>query len=142
MTDPDFLSGFDRIENDMALRYAIRPCGWPVGREYRGVAWSCVTPTVQIVQQPKDAGPKLPKRTGAKPAKITNTKRYVVVTLFPFLRTDMRYRPSSTMTLHQARVFAWARLRTLAGNRPVTRGQGHGIELARGGDHIGLEVFR
>lgn len=126
----------------MAMGYALRPSGWPVGQEYRGVAWSCVMPTVQIVQQRKDASPERRKSIGAKPVKCANSKRYIVVTLFPFLRTDMRYRPSSSMTLHQARVFAWARLRILAGDKPVTRGHGHGIELARGGDHIGLEVFR
>lgn len=109
----------------MAYRFAERPNGWPVGGEYVGRAWSCTTPTVQIVRQPHAPGPT----------------RYVVLTLFPFCRTDRRYPPSQLLTLHRARRMAWARLWKLAGRGAVTPGRGDSIELARGGDHIGLEVL-
>ena len=109
----------------MAYRFAERPNGWPVGGEYAGRAWSCTTPTVQIVRQPHAPGPT----------------RYVVLTLFPFCRTDRRYPPSQLLTLHRARRMAWARLWKLAGRGAVKPGRGDGIELARGGDHVGLEVL-
>ncbi len=109
----------------MALRYSQRRNGWPVGPEVHGRAWSCATPTIQIVQQPD-----------AKRA-----KRYVVLTLFPFRYTDRRYPPSQLLTLHKARRLAFARLWMLAGAGKVIPGRGPGIELARGGDHLGLEVF-
>ena len=136
MEDPDFgsistaefepsLSGFARIEAKMALRFAERPNGWPVGGEYVGRAWSCVTPTVQIVRQPHLAGPA----------------RYIVVTLFPFRRIDKRYPPSDPLPLHRARRMAQSRLWFLAGREAVVPGRGAGIELARGGEHVGLEVL-
>jgi hypothetical protein len=116
---------FDRIELAMALRYSERGDCWPVGPEFNGRAWSCATPTVQIVQQPQ------PRRA----------KRFVVLTLFPFRYTDRRYPPSPLLTLHKARRFAFARLWMLAGANAVVAGRGPGIELVRGGDHLGLEVF-
>lgn len=125
MTGVNSLTGFDRIENDMAMRYATRKSGWPVGREYRGIAWSCVTPTVQIVQQRGKTG----------------LKKYIVVTLFPFLRTDRRHPPSALMSLINARGFASRRLRELGNGELLSEGRGHGIELAKCGDYIGLEVF-
>lgn len=118
------LSGFDRIEAGMAFSYAQRSDGWPVGPEVTGRAWSCVTPTVQIIQQPRAKGPK----------------QYVVLTLFPFRFTDCRYPPSVPLPLYRARRFAIARLSVLAGSGHVVFGRGPGIELARGGDHVGLEV--
>ena len=136
MEDPDFglisaaefepsTTGLARTEAVMALRYAERPNGWPVGCEYVGRAWSCATPTVQIVRQPHLPGPA----------------RYVVVTLFPFSRTDKRHPPSEPLTLQRARRMAFRRLWFLAGKEAVVPGRGGGIELARGGDHIGLEVL-
>lgn len=122
---PEGFTGLARIEAAMAYRYAERPNGWPVGAEYRGRAWSCATPTVQIVRQPHAAGPA----------------RYVVLTLFPFGRTDRRHPPSEPLTLHRARRMAWARLWKLSGRDAVKPGRGDGIELAQGGDHIGLEVL-
>jgi hypothetical protein len=136
MEDPDFgsisaagfepsLSGFARIEAEMAMHFAERADGWPVGGEYFGRAWSCATPTVQIVRQPHLAGPA----------------RYIVVTLFPFCRTDKRYPPSELLTMHRARRMAHSRLWFLAGKEQVVLGRRGGIELARGGAHIGLEVL-
>lgn len=118
------LEGFARLEAGMAYQYATRVDGWPIGPEVAGRAWSCATPTVQIVQQPRIKGPK----------------RYVVVTLFPFRYTDRRYPPSVPLPLYRARRFAIARLTVLAGSGHVVFGRGPGIELARGGDHVGLEV--
>jgi len=117
--------GFARIEAEMAYRFAERPDGWPVGGEYAGRAWSCATPTVQIVRQPHASG----------------LARYIVVTLFPFCRVDLRHPPSDPLTLHRARRMAWARLYKLAGRDAVQQGRGAGIELARGGAHLGLEVL-
>ena len=122
---PMSLTGFARIGAQMAYRYSERADGWPVGAEYHGRAWSCATPSVQIVQQPQRKGPK----------------RFIVVTLFPFLYTDRRYPPSPPLTLHKARRYAFARLWLLAGSCMVVPGRGPGIELARGGHHIGLEVL-
>ncbi|HEX8556397.1 MAG TPA: hypothetical protein VF695_16990 [Sphingomonas sp.] len=109
----------------MAHCFAERPNGWPVGGKYHGRAWSCATPTVQIVRQPQ----------------VKGAARYVVVTLFPFLHTDKRYPPSGAMTLHRARLMAHRRLGLLAGRENVIPGCGPGIELARGGAHIGLEAL-
>lgn len=126
MTESGHLTGFDRIQLDMAFRYAQRRDGWPVGPQYLGRAWSCATPTVQIIRQPAVAG----------------LKRYRVLTLFPFLHTDRRHRPSRLMTLVQARTYAWRRLRERGGSAIIVRGVGHGIELARCGDYLGLEERR
>lgn len=122
---PPEVTCFDRIELAMALSYSERPNGWPVGPEVHGRAWSCATPTVQIVQQPH----------------IKSARRYVVLTLFPFRYTDKRYPASPLLTLHKARRLAFARLWHLAGAEQVQLGRGPGIELARGGKHIGLEVL-
>jgi hypothetical protein len=123
--DSDRPTGFARIEHEIAMGFAERPNGWPVGGEYVGRAWSCTTPTVQIVRQPHIAG----------------SARYVVVTLFPFSRVDKRYPPSEPLTLHRARRMAWSRLWFLAGKEKVVPGRNGSFELARGGSHIGLEVL-
>jgi hypothetical protein len=119
------LTGLAHLEAVMAYQFAERANGWPVGGEYRGRAWSCATPTVQIVRQPH----------------ATGLARYVVLTLFPFCRSDRRHPPSEPLTLHRARRMAWARLWKLAGRDPVQPGRDGGIELARGGSHVGLEVL-
>ncbi|WP_188658176.1 hypothetical protein [Sphingomonas metalli] len=119
-------TGFALLESRMALGYAQRADGWPVGPELiRYRAWSCTSPTVQLVE--------LRRRERGR--------RFVVLTLFPFLRTDRRHPPSPPMTLHRARRFAFARLRALAPDGQLAFGRGGGIELCRGGDHIGLEVM-
>ena len=119
------LAGFARIEAQMAHSYAQRSDGWPVGPlTLSGRAWACATPTVQLIE--------LERR---------ERRRFVVVTLFPFLRTDRRYPPSHRMTLARARRFALARLRELAGAAEPRIGSGPGIEWSRGGDHIGFEVL-
>lgn len=110
----------------MADQFAKRVDGWPVGREYDGPAWSCATPTVQIIRHVRAGSPR----------------RYIVVTLFPFRRIDRRFPPSEPMTLYRARRMAWARLWQLAGSGKVIPGRGPGIELARGGVHTGLEVLQ
>lgn len=111
----------------MAASYAQRADGWPVGPEMvKGAGWYVTTPTVQLVEQPRD---------GRK-------RRFVVHTFFPFRRTDRRYPSSPPMTLDRARRFAMQRLYQLAGSQPVKVGRSPGIEWWRGGDHIGMEVFR
>ena len=110
----------------MACAYARRADGWPVGHILRDRAWSCATPTVQIVERDR----KLGKR------------RFVVHTLFPFLRTDQRYRSTVPLTLMQARRYAFARLRELSPDGSIRPSGGPGIEWCRGGEHIGVEVLR
>lgn len=118
-------TGLARLEAHMASRYAERSDGWPVGPELRGYrAWSCTSPTVQLVEMPRTGCPE----------------RFVVLTLFPFLRIDRRYRPSDPMRLHTARRYAFARLRTLSPDGEIVFSNKPGIELCRGGDHFGLEV--
>jgi len=120
-------TAFSRLEAKMAASYAQRADGWPVGPEQiTGRGWYCTTPTVQLIEQPRD---------GRK-------RRFVVHTFFPFRRTDRRYPPSDPMTLDRARRFAMQRLHCLAGRQRIRPGCGRGIEWVRGGDHIGMEVFR
>lgn len=118
-------TGLARLEAHMATRYAERADGWPVGPELHGYrAWSCTSPTVQLIEMP-----------------VTRcAERFVVLTLFPFLRIDRRYRPSDPMRLHAARRYAFARLRTLSPDGEIKFSNKPGIELCRGGDHFGLEV--
>lgn len=122
----NLVSGFARLEMQMALGYAQHSDGWPVGPELRRYrVWSCTSPTVQLTE--------MPRRKGGR--------RFVVLTLFPFLRTDLRYPPSGQLQLCRARAFAFARLRALSPDGQIVCGRGPGIELCRGGDHIGLEVL-
>lgn len=94
------------------------------GPEYVGRAWCCVTPTVQIVEQ----------------ANVKGQKRFVVLTLFALRVTDKRYPPSPLLTLHRARVFAFDRLRSLSSSGDLKVGGRSGIDFARGGAYLGLEV--
>ncbi len=118
-------TGFARLEHQMANRHAQRSDGWPVGPELHGYrAWSCTSPTVQLVEMP-----------------VTRcAERFVVLTLFPFLRIDRRYPPSDPMRLHAARRYAFARLRKLSPDGEIIYSKRPGIELCRGGEHFGLEV--
>ena len=120
------LTGFDWLEAEMACSFAQREDGWPVGHILRERAWSCATPTVQIVERDCRLG----------------RQRFVVHTLFPFLRTDRRYRSMVPLTLAQARRYAFARLRELSPDGSIRTGRGPGIEWCRGGSHIGFEVLR
>ena len=108
----------------MVLRFAERPSGWPIGPEVSGGAWSCATPTVQIVEY----------RTAKR------GRWYRVLTHFPFRYTDRRYPPSPLMPLGRARRFAFARLRQVSGSSTLRLGPGPGIEWTWGGAHFGLEV--
>lgn len=120
------LTGLNRLEAEMADSFAQREDGWPVGHILRERAWSCATPTVQIVERDRKLG----------------KQRFVVHTLFPFLRTDRRYRSTLPLTLAQARRYAFARLRELSPDGSIRTSSGPGIEWCRGGAHIGLEVLR
>jgi len=117
-------SAIEQLEANVARHFAERADGWPVGPLLLGRGWSCSTPTVQIVEQAERAG----------------AKRYVVLTLFPFRRTDQRHPPSPRLSLSRARHFAFERLRELAAPGALVLGPGPGIEHARGGEHLGLEV--
>ena len=108
----------------MVARYRERSDGWPVGPcMTHGRAWSCTSPTVQLIEVAR-----------------RGQQRFVVLTLFPFQRVDLRHPPSPRMSLHRARCFAYARLRELAGDQEFRSGGSAGIDWSRGGDHLAFEV--